>query len=182
MNNPAVFIDRDGTMIEQVDVLTDPAQLRVLPGTAEAIARLNKAGFLVIGITNQPIIEKGLLTMEGLEKIHAALQEMISASGTHIDGFFTCPHRYHPDKECECRKPNQGLINQARAAFPIDMDQSWFVGDRLRDVETGRRAHVKTIFVKTGGESSDDQFFPDAKADFVAEDLSEAVDNILKNR
>jgi len=172
---PAVFIDRDGTMIESVDVLTDPAQLRLLPGTIEAIADLNRRGFLVIGITNQPIIEKGLLTLEGLDAIHAKLQEMLSARGAHFDAFFTCPHRYHPEKDCECRKPNPGLIDQARAKFSIDMEHSWFVGDRLRDVETGKRAGMKTIFVQTGGESGDDKFFPDAKPDFVVEDLRAAV-------
>jgi len=172
---PAVFIDRDGTMIESVDVLTDAAQLKLLSGTTEAIADLNHRGFLVIGITNQPIIEKGLLTMEGLDKIHARLQEMLSAGGARFDAFFTCPHRYHPERDCECRKPNPGLIDQARAKFPIDMEHSWFVGDRLRDVETGRRAGLKTILVKTGGESKDDTFFPDAKPDFIADNLLAAV-------
>jgi len=175
---PAVFIDRDGTMIRHIDVLTKPEQVELLPGAGKAIARLNK-NFWVIGITNQPIIEKGLLTIEGLNAIHRKLQELLARDGAHIDEFFTCPHRYHPEKDCDCRKPNPGLINQARAQYPIDMDRSWFVGDRLRDVETGRRAHLRTIFVKTGGESSDDQFFPDAKADFVAHDLDAAVNGIL---
>lgn len=176
---PAVFIDRDGTMIKQVEVLTEPAQVELLPGTGEAIADLNRRGFFVIGITNQPIVEKGLLTMEGLDAIHAKLQEMLSSAGAHFDGFFTCPHRFNPQKECECRKPNPGLIRQAQAKFAIDMARSWFVGDRLRDVETGRRVGLKTILVKTGGESKDDEFFPDAKPDFVADNLPAAAKVIV---
>jgi histidinol-phosphate phosphatase family protein len=166
-------------MIKQVEVLTDPAQVELLPGTAEAIADLNRRGFLVVGITNQPIIEKGLLTLEGLDVIHAKLQELLASHDGHFDAFFTCPHRYNPEKECDCRKPNPGLLVQAQAKFPIDMAHSWFVGDRLRDVETGKRAGLKTILVKTGGESRDDDFFPNAKPDFVADDLLAAAKNII---
>lgn len=172
---PAVFIDRDGTVIKQIDVLTDPSQLELLPGVGEAIADLNRRGFLVIAITNQPIIEKGLLTMASLDAIHSRLQEMLSIADAHIDGFFTCPHRYKSDQDCECRKPNPGLIREAQKKFPIDIGHSWLVGDRLRDIETGNRIKLKTIFVKTGGESKDDEFFPNAKPDFIVDDLLAAA-------
>jgi len=175
MKKPAVFIDRDGTLIEQVEVLTEPSQLKLLPGVAEAIADLNRCGFLVIGLTNQPIVEKGLLTLDGLEKIHDVLKATLARAGAHLDAVYTCPHRYRAEGQCECRKPGLKLIRDAQADFDIDMEHSWLIGDRLRDIETGRRAHLKTIFVKTGGESDDDAFFPDAKPDYVAKDLAAAV-------
>lgn len=173
---PAVFIDRDGTIIEQVEVLTDPAQLTLLPGAASAIADLNQRGFLTFGLTNQPIIEKGLLTAEGLEKVHDALQKMLAGSGAHLDAIYTCPHKYRAEGQCECRKPGLKLLKDAEAAFPIDMQKSWLIGDRLRDVETGRRAGIKTILLTAGGPSDDDTFFPDAKPDYVASDLHAAVE------
>jgi histidinol-phosphate phosphatase family protein len=172
---PAVFIDRDGTIIRAMDVLTEPAQVVVLPGAAEAIADLNRRGFLVIGLTNQPIIEKGLLTQEGLIAIHEALQKKLAESGAHLDAIYTCPHRYRAEGQCECRKPGLKLIRDAQAEFPIVMEQSWLIGDRLRDIETGRRAGIKTILVATGGPSDDDKFFPDTKPDHTAPDLATAV-------
>jgi histidinol-phosphate phosphatase family protein len=176
---PAVFIDRDGTIIEYVDVLSEPSQIKLLSGAAEAIAKLNQLNFLVIGLTNQPNIEKGLVTMEELEAVHARLREELAESGAHLDAIYTCPHRYRPPTDatgqCECRKPGIKLIREAQTDFAIDMEQSWFIGDRLRDVETGRRAHLKTIFVATGGPSKDDEFFSDAKPDYAVDDLLAAA-------
>lgn len=175
VRRPAVFIDRDGTLIEQVEILTQPSQVKLLPGVAEAVADLNRRGFLVIGITNQPIMEKGLLSEDGLRAIHDELQKQLSVAGAHFDAFYTCPHRYRPEGQCPCRKPGIKLIEDAEAEFPISREKSWFVGDRLRDVETGKRAGIRTVFVETGGESSDDAFFPDTKADYTAKDLKVAV-------
>jgi D-glycero-D-manno-heptose 1,7-bisphosphate phosphatase len=172
---PAVFVDRDGTLIEMVDVLTEPSQVKLLPGVAEAVADLNRRGFLVIGITNQPIMEKGLLSEDGLKAIHGELQKQLAVAGAHFDAFYTCPHKYRAEGQCACRKPGIKLIEDAQAAFPIDMEHSWFIGDRLRDVETGRRAGIKTILVTTGGESADDAFFPDASPDHVVRNFSWAV-------
>ena len=178
VKSSAVFIDRDGTIIKQVDVLTDPAQLEFFSDAATAIADLNKRGFFVFALTNQPVIEKGLLTLEGLKKIHDVLAAKLAASGAHLDGIYTCPHKYRAEGQCECRKPGLKLIKDAQMDFDIDMDHSWFVGDRLRDVETGRRAHLKTILVTTGGESKDDDFFADAKPDHTVKTLSEAAEII----
>ncbi len=169
--SPTVFFDRDGTLIEQVDILTLPSQVKLLPGVAEAIADLNRRGYLVIGITNQPIIEKGLLSQEGLLEINTELSRQLAESGAHLDSIYTCPHQYRTEGQCRCRKPGIGLIEQAQREFSIEMPKSWMVGDRLRDVETGKRAGLKTILVSTGGPSKDDEFFPDTKADFVASGL-----------
>jgi histidinol-phosphate phosphatase family protein len=176
---PAIFIDRDGTIIEFVDVLSEPSQVTLLPGAAEAIADLNRRGFLVIALTNQPNIEKGLLTQEDLTAIHDLLQKMLAESGAHLDAIYTCPHKYRlptdPVTQCQCRKPGIKLIQDAQAEFSIDMASSWFVGDRLRDVQTGINAKLKTILVPTGGTSQDDEFFPDAKPDYRVADLLAAV-------
>ena len=172
---PAVFIDRDGTIIEFVDVLSEPSQVKLLSGAAEAIADLNRRGFLVIALTNQPNIEKGLLTEEGLKVIHDLLQKMLAESGAHLDAIYTCPHKYRPEGQCACRKPGIKLIQDAQKDFPIDMEHSWFVGDRLRDVQTGINAKIKTILVPTGGPSKDDEFFPDTKPDYGAANLLAAV-------
>lgn len=181
---PAVFIDRDGTIIEFVDVLSRQAQVTLLPGAAEAIADLNRRGFFVIGLTNQPNIEKGLLTETDLKAIHDFLQKMLAARGAHLDAIYTCPHKYRPPTDpvpqCECRKPGIKLLQDAQADFaatgsPIDMAGSWFVGDRLRDVETGKWAHLKTILLMADGSSKDDEFFPDTKPDYAADDLAAAV-------
>jgi histidinol-phosphate phosphatase family protein len=175
IKRPAVFIDRDGTIIHQVDVLTDSAQIELYSDAAAAITDFNKRGFLVIGLTNQPIIEKGLLALDGLKKIHEFLGAMLAESGAHLDAIYTCPHKYREEGQCECRKPGLKLIKDAQADFEIDMEHSWLIGDRLRDVETGRRAGVKTILVETGGESKDDDFFLNTKPDYITKTLSEAV-------
>lgn len=176
---PAVFIDRDGTLIEMADVLTEPSQVNLLPNAGRAIAELNRRGFLVIVLTNQPIIEKGLLAMDGLEKIHEKLRVDLAAAGAYFDGIYTCPHRYRAEGQCDCRKPGLGLIKEAQADFPIDMPNSWLVGDRLRDIETGKRARLRTILVATGGESKDDEFFPNTKPNYSVPDLQAAVDVIV---
>jgi len=175
MPKPAIFLDRDGTIIEQVDVLNDAAQLRLLPGAAKAIAGLKERGYLVIGITNQPIIEKGLLSHEKLQLIHDALQHMLEKEGARLDAIYTCPHQYRAEGQCNCRKPGTGLIEDAQKEFAIDIEKSWLVGDRLRDVATGRNAKLKTILVATGGVSKDDEFFPEAVPDYRASDLQEAA-------
>lgn len=172
---PAIFVDRDGTLIELVEALTESAQLKLLPGVGEAIAELNRRGFLVLVVTNQPIVEKGLLTREGLAKIHEKLRTDLAYAGAQVDGIYACPHQYRAEGQCTCRKPGVGLIEQAQKDFLIDMAKSWFVGDRLRDVETGKRAHLHTVQVATGGPSADDEFFLDTTPDYVAADLAAAV-------
>jgi histidinol-phosphate phosphatase family protein len=173
---PTIFIDRDGTLIKQIDELVSPTQLKLLPGAAEAVAYFKKKKFLVIGLTNQPIIEKGLLNQKGLREIHRALQEMVTVqSGSALDAIYTCPHRYRAKGQCSCRKPGLGLIRRAQARFSIDMTKSWLIGDRLRDVETGKRAGIKTILVKTGGKSDDDKFFSSTKPEHIAKDLKAAT-------
>ncbi len=188
--HPAVFLDRDGTIIGQIEVLNDPAQVKLLPGAGKAIAELNRRGYIVIGITNQPAMEKGLITEQQLAAVHAELSRQLQAFGAHLDRIYTCPHRYRPPgdpvPQCACRKPGTKLIEDAESDFatagtPIDIEQSWFVGDRLRDVEIGKRAHLRTILVMSGGASSDDNFFPDAKPNIFVPNIEAAMQFINKS-
>jgi histidinol-phosphate phosphatase family protein len=173
---PAIFIDRDGTLIEHIHELVDPSQLKLLPRVAGVVAEFKHRGFLIIGITNQPIVEKGLITPRRLQEIHRALQKMLIAKGAvPLDAIYACPHRYRKKGQCNCRKPRLGLIRRAQLRFPIDMEKSWFIGDHLRDIETGRRAGLKTILVKTGVPNPNDALFPDTKPDYVAKDMKAAL-------
>lgn len=152
---PAVFLDRDGTINEEVDYLSDPADLVLLPGAAAAIRRWNGAGYLVVVVTNQSGIARGLLDEERLREIHDRLQRMLAREGAAIDAFYHCPH--HPDfgepplrERCGCRKPAPGMLLRAAEELHLDLERSWIVGDSLRDLEAGAAVGVRGILVETG--------------------------------
>ena len=145
MKKPAVFLDRDGTLIEEVNFLSRVEDLRLFPFTAEAIRLLKENGFLVIVVTNQSGIGRGIYDEADMHSIHDQIQVELSGA---IDGFYFCPHL--PCDGCDCRKPELGMINAARADFEIDMGNSWMIGDKKIDVETGGRANIRTAFVLTG--------------------------------
>jgi len=179
----AVFLDRDGTLIEYVPELSDPQQVRLVPGAGHALASLRRAGFLCIVVTNQPLVGRGLLGRTALDEIHARLAEGLSESGGGaIDAFYACPVPAaggepdlveHPD-----RKPGPGMLLRAARAHGIDLARSCMVGDSLRDVLAGRNAGCGTsILVRTGvGER-----FARASAcfDHLSDDLPAAVAQIL---
>lgn len=141
----AVFLDRDGLINRQAaphHYISDPVDFEILPGVPEAIKRLNDAGFLVIVVTNQRGVARGMLTMEQVNTVHGYLQSELVKHGAHIDAIYICPHA---DGECTCRKPDIGLFLMAEKDFDIDKSQSWMVGDSDTDVEAGKRYGVKTI-------------------------------------
>lgn len=145
MKRPAVFLDRDGTLIEEVNFLSRVEDLRLFPYTADAVQLLKKNGFLVIVVTNQSGIGRGVYDEAAMNSIHEQIQTDLSGA---IDGFYFCPHL--PCDGCECRKPGLGMINSALVDFEIDMERSWMVGDKTIDVETGAKARIRTAFVLTG--------------------------------
>ncbi len=145
MKQPAVFVDRDGTLIEEVNFLSRVEDLRLFPFTADAVKLLKDNGFLVIVVTNQSGIGRGIYDEAAMHSIHEQIQ--IELSGA-IDGFYFCPHL--PCDGCECRKPGLGMINSALADFEIDMSASWMIGDKKIDIETGVKASIRTAFVLTG--------------------------------
>lgn len=173
MKRPAVFLDRDGTLVEEVDYLHRVEDLRLFPFTKEAVSKLKRAGYLVVIVTNQSGIGRGIYTEADMHGVHDAIQTQLDGA---IDRFYFCPHL--PDGGCSCRKPNVKMINAAVADLDVDLTRSWMVGDKKSDVETGRIADIKTAFVLTGyGEAHRSTL--EWKPEIVAADLGQAVDQIL---
>jgi D-glycero-D-manno-heptose 1,7-bisphosphate phosphatase len=173
----AVFLDRDGTIIEDVDYLTRVEELRLLPGAAEALRMLKGAGFLLVVVTNQSAIARGALSEQQLGAIHAELNRRLEAEEAGIDAFYHCPHLPEGTvacyaRICECRKPEPGLLEQAARDWGIALDRSYMVGDSQRDVEAGRRAGCATVSIGS---------LADSAADAAAEDLRQAASLILRH-
>lgn len=148
----AIFLDRDGTINKMVGFITRPEQFELIPGAAEAIKKMNKAGYLVIVVTNQPVIARGECSFEELQTIHDKMETELGKEGAFVDAIYVCPH--HTDKgfdgeraeykcNCDCRKPKPGLLLQAAKDFNIDLSESYMIGDSERDVEAGKNAGVK---------------------------------------
>lgn len=175
----AVFLDRDGTIIEDTGYLKDPARIRLLPGAAEAVARINAKGLLAIVVTNQSGIARGLLSEAEYQATERRLDELLAASGAHVDAHYHCPHLPELTGSCECRKPGTFLYRQAADRFNIDLSDSWWVGDRARDVLPAAAMGGRGMLVLG---DSDDVAMPDTKAHRVApvRDLATAVELILK--
>ena len=134
MTRSAVFLDRDGTIIHDRHFIASPDDVELIPGAARAIARLNDAGFVVVVVTNQSGIARGLLSDADYERVRRRIDLLLAEQGARVDASYHCPH--HPDfgGACECRKPGTLLYRQASAAMDIDFARSWFIGDRMRDV------------------------------------------------
>lgn len=184
--NKAVFLDRDGTINREVDNLRDVRQLRLLAGAAGAIRSLNRLGFLVIVISNQPVVARGWLTESQVEAINHALANRLRAKDAALDAIYYCPH--HPNanvlkyrKVCRCRKPNTGMIKDAARKFNINLKKSFIVGDHARDIVAGERAGLTTILVETGYGGRDPKYNVDAKPDYVAKNLPAAVSIIKRH-
>lgn len=132
---PAVFLDRDGTLIDDPGYLRDPHAVRLLPGVATAVRQVNQAGLLAIVVTNQSGIARGLLTEAEYRATEARVNDLLAEAGARLDGHYFCPHLPEISGPCECRKPGTLLFRQAAEQFGIDLPASWWIGDRLRDVE-----------------------------------------------
>lgn len=151
----AVFLDRDGVLIEDTGFLADASQIRILEGVGPALWRLREAGFLLIVVTNQSAVARGLVSEPALEAIHAEMRRQIElAGGPPLDAIYYCPH--HPEATlpeyraaCDCRKPGPGLLTQAASALDIDLERSFLLGDRMTDVAAGARAGCRTVLVQS---------------------------------
>jgi D-glycero-D-manno-heptose 1,7-bisphosphate phosphatase len=170
---PAVFLDRDGTLMEEVEYCRDPEKVRLLPGINEGLARLKEAGFKCVIITNQSGIGRGWISKAEYEAVHTRLIELLPAD--LIDATYFCPDA--PGTPSDCRKPAPGMVLAAERDLSLDLKRSWFVGDKASDVGCGRNAHVRTIMVQTGYGAAEG----DTGADFVAKDFAAAVEIILGN-
>ena len=141
---PAIFFDRDGTLIYDKVYLNDPKQVEFIPGAIECLKTLSDLGFYLVIVTNQSGVARGLVQLENLEKIHARMQELLAPHNLKINGFFFSPHL---DDNEPSRKPNPGMLEEAMKKISILRAQSWMIGDRMTDVEAGRRAGVKTVLL-----------------------------------
>ena len=149
---PAVFLDRDGTINAEKGYVYRPSDWEWLPGSVEAIARFNRMGFLVVVVTNQAGIARGLFRETDVRRLHDTVNRMLAARGSRIDAYYICPH--HPDfgkvRHCPCRKPSPGLLFRAQRELGIDLRRSYLIGDKASDIAAGRAAGVTSILVGTG--------------------------------
>ena len=156
LKRPAVFLDRDGTIISDAEYLSDPAQIKLLTKTPEALELLRKAGFYLFVVSNQSGVARGYFSEGMVRTVHQRLQQMLKAKGARIDAFFYCPH--YPEgkvkayrKVCSCRKPGIGMIQQATRKYPIDLKRSYVVGDKMDDLLLARKAKLAGgLLVRTG--------------------------------
>lgn len=184
----AAFLDRDGVINEEVDLLKKKEQVKLITGAAEGIRLLNKKGILAVVVTNQPVVARNLVTEEQLLQINRRLIGMLDEKGAKIDALYYCPHhpeKNHPEasnpryrRECKCRKPKTGMIDEAAKTFKIDIENSFAVGDRTADTQMGKNAGCTTINVRTGYAGKDEKY--DAKADHECNDLLEACRLMIK--
>lgn len=179
MSNRAVFLDRDGTIVEDPGFLHEPGKVKLLPGAGEAIRRLNEHGYLVVVVTNQSGIARGRYTVADYSAVQRRLVELLETHGAHLDGAYFCPHHPQLTGPCECRKPGLKLFLDAQEALDIDLARSWWVGDRLSDVQPANLLAGHGILVATG-EGNLHQGQARAAGVMVVADLSEAVDEILR--
>jgi D-glycero-D-manno-heptose 1,7-bisphosphate phosphatase len=172
-----VLLDRDGTINEEVGHLSDPSDLRLIPGSADAIRRLRSAGLGVVIVTNQANVRRGLLSTDDLEEIHARLRTMLDAEGTQVDAILHCPHA--PEDGCDCRKPRTGMAMEAADRFSFDVSQAYVIGDHAGDAGMGRAIGATTFLVLTGhGVEEREGVERDGLADHVVADLAAAADII----
>src|SRR5438552_19168803 len=177
----AVFLDRDGTIVEDPPpgFLHEPGKVKLLSGAAAAIKQLNDHHFLVVVVTNQSGIARGLYTVADYTAVEHRMAELLAAHGARVDGAYFCPHHPRFSGPCECRKPGLKLFRDAAAALDIDLKRSWWVGDRLSDVQPARALGGKAILV-AAGEGNLDQGQARAIGAKVVADLAAAVAEIVR--
>ena len=187
-SSEAVFLDRDGTLIEEVGYLDRPERVELYPYSADAIRALNRAGLRIILVTNQSGVARGFFTESVVQTVHAYIERLLADAGAHIDAYYYCPH--HPDgkvaeyaRVCDCRKPARGLVDRAARELGIDPRRSFAVGDRWLDVALARTVGAAGVLVRTGYGLTEEQRPVDGlAADAVVDNLVAAASWILRNR
>ena len=190
--NRAIFLDRDGVVIEDVNLLTSVDEVNIPERAFSAFRRLNDSEYKLIVVTNQTVVARGLCSESDVKRVHGYItKELSDRTGVVIDGFYYCPH--HPQAtiveyriECTCRKPGSGMLTRAAKEWDLDLRQCWMVGDRMSDINAGAKAGCRTIQVETGAHKAepiisanyDNKITPD----YICDDLLEAVKIIYKNK
>lgn len=184
-----IFLDRDGTLNEEVHYLHRKEDLRLLPGVPEALRSLREAGYRIVVVTNQAGVARGYYTEADVHELHRYMNEILQPQGAGVDYFFYCPH--HPEhgigaykKQCHCRKPETGMFEQAEQYFAVDKAHSWMIGDKLIDIQAGRNYGVHTALVGTGYGAQEYAAMENQEKpyDFYAETLLAAAEKILGRR
>lgn len=187
MSERAIFLDRDGTVCEEVGYVNHPTRCRLLPRSAEAVRRINDAGFRAVVVTNQAGVARGYFEEEMIDRVHDRLRQMLAESGARLDAIYYCAH--HPEvgappyrRDCDCRKPRPGLLLRAAEDLDLDLSGSYMIGDSVKDIEAARAAGTTAVLVLTGYGRGEWEYRRDrwsVQPDHVAEDLLDAVDWIL---
>lgn len=177
---PAVFLDRDGTLIAEVGYLGDPDGVALLSGVPDSLRRLREAGLALVVASNQAGVARGYFTEEDVLAVNRRLADILADEGLELDGWYYCTH--HPDfgGPCDCRKPAPGMLTRAARDLGLDLGRSWIVGDHPSDAEAGRRAGARPIIVLSGHTREHDDELPRGVP--VVADLSAATDLILAER
>jgi histidinol-phosphate phosphatase family protein len=154
----AVFLEKDGTLIENLPYNADPEKIRLSPGAGRALHQLQRLGYTLFVVSNQSGIGRGLFDESALDAVYARLRHLLEACDVRLKGFYYCPHWLHSMKAryaylCQCRKPAPGLLLQAASQHGLDLAQCWMIGDILDDVEAGRRAGCRTVLIDNGNET-----------------------------
>ncbi|MBU1423676.1 MAG: D-glycero-beta-D-manno-heptose 1,7-bisphosphate 7-phosphatase [Bacteroidetes bacterium] len=188
MGDIGIFLDRDGTINEELEFISDPENVVLIPGSVDAIREANQLGLKVFVITNQSGIARGLIKEEDLVRVHNKLVKLLNAENAHLDAIYFCPH--HPDYGeppyrtlCDCRKPNTGMLKQAEAEFNIDLKKSFIIGDRIIDIQTAHAAGAKSILVLTGYGKNQIEIVKSQNiyVDYIAENLHDAMQFVKKS-
>lgn len=186
---PAVFMDRDGTINEEVGYLDCLEKLVIYPQTFDAVRKINESGMKCVVITNQSGVARGYFTEDLVSEVHRRIQDALRERGAHIDAFFYCPH--HPTEGkapyrivCCCRKPEAGMLIAAAKDMGINLKQSYMIGDSLKDMEAGAKGGAKGILVRTGygKEQEKELICSPVRPSYIADDILEAVEWIIKGR
>jgi D-glycero-D-manno-heptose 1,7-bisphosphate phosphatase len=183
----AIFLDRDGTVSYEVGYVNHPSRYDIMPGSAEAIKKINQSNFLAVLITNQAGVARGYFTEELILEVHDKLKKLLSEKNAFLDALYYCPH--HPEvgespyrKDCDCRKPKPGLLREAEKKFHIDLSRSYIIGDSIKDIETGSRVSMPGVLVLTGYGKGEYEYHSskwNVHPVHVADNLTAAVNWIL---
>jgi histidinol-phosphate phosphatase family protein len=183
MTRPAVFLDKDGTLVENVPYNADPARVTLAPGAGSALTLLLRRGFQLFVISNQPGVSLGYFSVAALTPLSQRIQQLARAEGACVHGFYYCTHApaHHGQPGCRCRKPAPGLVLQAAAQHGLALGRSWFIGDILDDVEAGHRAGCRSVLIDNGNETEWVKS-PLREPDYVARDLLDAASHVAAHQ